>query len=368
MKEILIFSSTLGGSIPFSIIIINKIFKKSILGSLLKLTLILAYYISIVSFIVGHAGLLNMFWTFPTVFIVGIIIFSIINKKLKVPLDHSIRAISAISKGNLKDQIVVNTNKDELGKLNQSIITLQETLKSFCKDVNENATFLNECGVELTNSSQTLAQNSNEQASSVEEISSTMEEIASNVEQNTFNSNQANNVSKDSASTMAHALSSVNQTSISVQSIAKKIGIISAITQQTNILALNAAVEAARVGAAGRGFSVVATEIRKLADRSRIAASDITNIVSDSVEQALLSEDKFSVLIPEISKAQNLIHEISAAGTEQTNGINQVNLALQELNSGTQQNASTSDKLSLRAEDLLNSSDKLTSRLKFFKL
>ncbi len=368
MSEIMIFGLTLVASYPFAILLINWIFKKSILATILKLTLLLVYYSSMVSFIVGNTELINMSWSFPSAFLVGFFVFITIHKKLKKPLDESISQLKRMAEGDLNFSIQKQKQKSELGILNESIIELNKNLKQVLTEVNESADFLNSSGKDLSSNANQLAQNSSEQASSVEEISSTMEEISANIEQNTFNSNQAKDIASNSSTVMHSTHEAVDDGNQSVNSIAENIKIISEISEQTNILALNAAVEASRAGDAGRGFAVVANEVRMLADRSRNAALVITKLVEESVNKSNISNTQLLELIPEINKTTSLVQEIAAASSEQNNGVEQVNEALQQLNNVTQVNAGTADSLSASADVLLSRAQKLNHSLQFFKL
>ncbi len=155
---------------------------------------------------------------------------------------------------------------------------------------------------------------------------------------------------------------------VSINSIAEKIGIITDIAFQTNILALNAAVEAARAGEAGKGFAVVAAEVRKLAERSRIAADEINKLSANGVETVSQASQKLINLVPEIEKTTKLVQEIAAASLEQSAGSEQINGAVQQLSGVTQQSAASSEELATGAEELSTQAEKLKELISFFKV
>jgi methyl-accepting chemotaxis protein len=160
----------------------------------------------------------------------------------------------------------------------------------------------------------------------------------------------------------------VDETVKAMMQIADKISIIEDIAYQTNMLALNAAIEAARAGEHGKGFAVVAAEVRKLAERSQIAASEISTLTGDSVKVAEKAGKLLEKMVPDIQKTAELVQEITAASEEQSSGVGQINSAMQQLDKVTQQNAAGSEELAATAEEMQAQSENLTQVVSFFRL
>lgn len=220
----------------------------------------------------------------------------------------------------------------------------------------------------MSSTSQQISQGANEQAASFEEVSSSMEQMAVNFEQNNENANGTEKIALKAAIEIKGGSESTNIAVSSMKNIAEKTDIISDIAFQTNILALNAAVEAARAGAHGKGFAVVAAEVRKLAERSKIAAEEIDILSNNGLEVAEKAGNKLNVIVPEIEKTAQLVQEIAAAGSEQANATEHVNCAMQRLNSVTQQNAAASEEMATSAEELSTQAEHLKQMINFFKL
>jgi methyl-accepting chemotaxis protein len=219
---------------------------------------------------------------------------------------------------------------------------------------------------QLSSSAQQLSQGSAEQASSIEETSSTLQESSSMLQQNNANTKQAAGLSEQAkqsadkgSNEMQEMMTSIQEIKKSSDQIAKIIKVIDDIAFQTNILALNAAIEAARAGEAGMGFAVVAEEVRNLAQRSAQAAKDTTAIIEMNIElstQGVNAADRVNLALNEITaqskKVSELMDEIAAASQEQAQGVEQVNKAMVQMETVTQQNAANAEESASAAEEL----------------
>jgi methyl-accepting chemotaxis protein len=264
------------------------------------------------------------------------------------------------------DLSVVLNKRSEKDELMQS---LNDMVKATAKVVDEFRTSTDgiaSAGTEISSNSQQMSQGASEQASSAEEISSSMEQMVSNIQQNTDNAQQTEKIALSAVEGIRKGNQSVSVAVESMKNIASKIKIINDIAFQTNILALNAAVEAARAGEHGRGFAVVAAEVRKLAERSKVAADEIDHLSKSGVDVSVQAGEQLSNIVPEIEKTSRLVQEIAAASIEMNSGAGQVNNAIQQLNQVTQQNAAASEEMATSSEELSSQADQLKDLIAFF--
>ncbi|TLX78468.1 hypothetical protein E9993_00105 [Labilibacter sediminis] len=302
--------------------------------------------------------------------LVFILVSGILTKSIIEVIHVIIEKIDQVSNGNLtarfsKDILEI---KDETGDVARALYTLKNKLTEVISGVQDGSALIASTSMQLSRTSEVFAQRSNEQAASVEEISSTMEEISANVDQNSTNAQKTERIAVSTANGVNKVNEAAKMSLDAVSAISDKISIINDIAFQTNILALNAAVEAARAGEQGRGFSVVAAEVRKLAERSKNAAEEIVNLAGNSVDSTQNSGDLLFKIIPEIENTANLVQEISSSSIEQKQGVNQINNGIQEFNNTTQKNATASEELSSSADNLLEKAEHLKSLVSYFKI
>ncbi|MCQ2226870.1 MAG: methyl-accepting chemotaxis protein [Bacteroidales bacterium] len=283
------------------------------------------------------------------------------------PLKKGVAFAKAIGDGDLTVSVEVDS-KDELGQLSEALTEMVTNVRNIVLSIERNANDLVDSGDGLKSNSLKLNKGASEQAASAEEVSTAIEEMVANIDQNTENAIATEKITAATVENVTLSSQYSNEAAEAMSQISQKITIISDIAFQTNILALNAAVEAVRAGEHGRGFAVVAAEVRKLAERSKQAANEIVSLVARGMKVSQLAGDKAKDLVPEMEKTTVLIKEISAASIEQKTGAEQINMAMQNLNVITQENASAADELTNSSVQLSELASNLKAAVSFFKL
>ncbi len=282
-------------------------------------------------------------------------------------LNEVVRVLSAISRGDLTETIERDYS-GTFGALKQGCNETVARLSQTISDVTGAANALASASEQISSTAQCLSQASTEQAASVEETSASMQQMTATITQTSENARITDTAATLASNEASEGGEAVRATVVAMKQIAHKIGIIDDIAYQTNLLALNAAIEAARAGEHGKGFAVVAAEVRKLAERSQIAAQEIGTVATSSVELAERAGQLLGSIVPNIRKTSELVQEIAAASSEQNAGVGQINSAMTQMNQSTQQNAASSEELAATSAELSGQAEALQQLMTFFTI
>jgi methyl-accepting chemotaxis protein len=304
-----------------------------------------------------------------------------LTRSITRPIDHAVRVADAVAEGDLSRSVAVE-GRDEMAHLMRSLGTMNSNLRTLVGQVRSSTDSIGTASTEIASGNHDLSTRTEEAASSLQQTASSMEQLTGAVRQSADAASQANQLATSAAEVAARGgtvVSQVVSTMDDINSASRKIsdiiGVIDGIAFQTNILALNAAVEAARAGEQGRGFAVVASEVRSLAQRSAEAAKEIKSLIGASVDRVeagarLVSAagTTMSEIVGSVQRVSDIVGEITAGATEQSDGIAQVNVAVGQLDQMTQQNAALVEQSAAAAQSLREQAARLSEVVGSFRL
>ncbi|BDU71301.1 methyl-accepting chemotaxis protein [Mesoterricola silvestris] len=296
----------------------------------------------------------------------GLLVTSLIKQQVGGEPGYAASIVRQVAEGNLALEVV--TAQGDTGSVMASIKVMVEKLSDVVGQVQESSDMLVGASEQLSSTAQSLSQGASEQAASVQETSASMEEMSASIAQNNENAKVTGDLASRTAVETLDGGRAVKETVGAMKQIAQKIAIIDDIAYQTNLLALNAAIEAGRAGEHGKGFAVVAAEVRKLAERSQVAAEEISGLASGSVELAERAGALLDTIVPSIQKTSDLVMEIAAASAEQNSGVGQINGAIGQISQAVAQNAAASEELASTSEEVNAQAQEMQNTVAFFHL
>ncbi|MBF0629087.1 MAG: methyl-accepting chemotaxis protein [Magnetococcales bacterium] len=298
--------------------------------------------------------------------LVGMALSWSMGRSLVAAVTGCIGNMSRLASGDLSIRCVTR-RRDELGEMSRAIDAMAVKLREVVATITATSGQVTAGAEELVRSAQRISLGATEQAASIEETSAAMEEMSGNITRNTENAQTTERIARTASCDAEEGGQAVAKAVRAMKEIAARISIIEEIARQTNLLALNAAIEAARAGEHGKGFAVVAAEVRKLAERSQLAAGEIGHLSTSSVQVAEQAGTIIARLVPDIQKTAQLVQEIAAASQEQNQGAGQINAAIGQLDQVIQHNAEASHAMATTAEKMNVQARNLAQTIDFFK-
>jgi len=361
---------TLAIATPIAIVTMRILFRNSIMFRLTSLWLFSLLFIVLNTRIsTGRPDLYPYYISMPAAILVTMLVAFLAYRMIRIPLKRAMDDLQRLSTGDLTVKVSEHLKKqnNEMGVIACSIDKLSQSFNEIIGGLQNSFKAMSQMGEQIKQASGNMAQSAALQAGNLEEISTTMEELVETIQNNNENAEETKILSIETDKSVRFGNDAALKALNYVQEIAEKIQIINEIAYQTSILSLNAGVEAARAGEFGKGFSVVAAEVRNLSNQSKEAAVEIRAVSSESTKSSSEAIKLLKNIIPNLEKTTILIQKIVAASSEQNAGVSQINNAIQDLNNSTQINATNAEEMAQSALLLYDEAAKLNEMVKYFK-
>ncbi|MBV8467296.1 MAG: hypothetical protein JO218_15250 [Burkholderiales bacterium] len=278
--------------------------------------------------------------------------------------DYAAEVARAVACGRLDLTIVTAANDHD--SLLYALRFMVEALRRIIGEIGQTATILGEASRQVSDTAQHLRVTATQQAANLEETAAALEQFTAGIAHNHDNARHTDTTAAAAAAEAQASGVAMTHSVDAMHRIQQQIGVIDEIAHRTNLLALNAAIEAARAGQHGRGFSVLAAEIRRLAESCQTTAHDIVSVANDSVLRVMHAGELLNALIPHIAQTSQLVREISVNSDYQAEGANQASVVVNDLSQITQRTAATAEELAATAEELNAQAEQLTTMIAYF--
>lgn len=294
-------------------------------------------------------------------------------------INQQSEVLSILADGDYSVTIPIRSEQDIM---NRAINQLINQNNGVLLEIRNAAMQVSSAATQIANASQSLAAGASEQASSIEQFSAAISEVKSQAEDNTRIASSTLENTKESGQLMTQSTEYMYQLTEAMQTISEKskniasvIKVIDDIAFQTNILALNAAVEAARAGQHGKGFAIVADEVRNLASKSAAAAKETAGLIEGSVNNVAQGRELTQKTNESLSETEKIaannaenIRKLSDASNSQSISITEINQGIQQIATVVQVNSSLAEQSSAAAQELSAQSAALSQIVARFKL
>lgn len=300
-------------------------------------------------------------------FIIIFLVLLLVTNSILVNLKRNIEFAEKISKGDLTARIEVKSS-DEIGVLAKSLMKMAERLRNIVTDLKDSSDSIDSFRAKLSDNVLNFLDMAEKQRQTSNEVIISVTDIAHHIKKSANNAESTKSISANATNKLIDGNTKVNDTNKSISTIAKTVKIIDEIADKTDLLAINAGIEAKKAGTSGKSFSVVAREVRGLAEKTVEASNRITELSKISVKISGESGDIINSLVPEMQKVNQLVEEIALLSVEQNDSIDKIKYAIEELNQMTNQNAVFSEELSQETEVFKEMLNKLNEITNFFKI